>query len=66
MDSTAYRQSAIIGRAELIEARVALGQGDVARARTLVSRAIPPLTYGLGAHEPLTTAALALRDSLER
>ena len=66
VDSTAYRQSAIIGRAELIEARVALGQGDVARARTLVSRAIPPLTYGLGAHEPLTTAALALRDSLER
>lgn len=66
VDSTTYRQSAIIGRAELIEARAAFGRGDVARARMLVGRAIPPLTYGLGPRQPLTAAALALRDSLGR
>jgi len=65
-DSVAYRQSAIIGRAEVLEARVALGRGDVARARALVDRAIPSLTYGLGPRQPLTTVALALRDSLGR
>ena len=65
-DSTAYRQSAIIGRARLLQARAALGRGDAARARALADRAIPPLTYGMGPRQPLATAARALRDSLGR
>ena len=66
VDSIANRQSGIIGNAELLEARAALGRGDSARARALLAGALPPLTYGLGARHPATVAALGLRDALGR
>ena len=65
-DSIAYRQSGIVGRAELLQARAALGLRDTVRARAAIARAVAPLTYGLGQHHPLTIAALALRDSIGR
>ena len=66
MDSIAPRQSGIVGRAELLAARAALGMRDTARARAAITRAVAPLTYGLGQQHPLTLAALALRDSIGR
>ena len=66
VDSIANRQSGIIGKAEVLEARAALGRGDSAQARALLARALPPLTYGFGAHHPATLGALALRDSIRR
>jgi eukaryotic-like serine/threonine-protein kinase len=66
IDSITYRQSGIIGGADLLEARAALGRRDTAQARTLLARAVPPLTYGFGARHPSTLAAIALRDSIGR
>jgi len=66
VDSMTYRQSGIVGQAEAVEARAALGRGDSAQARALLARAVPPLTYGLGARHPATLAAVALRDSIAR
>jgi tetratricopeptide (TPR) repeat protein len=66
VDSITSRQSAIIGTAELLEARAALGRGNAAQARALLARAVPPLAYGLGAQDPITLAAFALRDSIGR
>lgn len=66
VDSITYRQSGIVGQAQAVEARAALVRGDSAQARALLARAVPPLTYGLGARHPATLAAVALRDSIGR
>jgi tetratricopeptide (TPR) repeat protein len=66
VDSVTNRQSAIVGRANVLQARAALGRGDSVRARALLASALPALAYGLGARNPETLVATALRDSIRR
>ena len=65
-DTLSYRQSGTVGHAMYLQAAAAKGRGDLAAARELLARALPPLRYGLGDRHPITVAALALRDSIER
>jgi serine/threonine-protein kinase len=65
-DSLMFRQSGTVGHVLYLRAAAAKGRGDVATARDLVARAIPPLRYGYGDRHPITGAAVALRDSIGR
>lgn len=64
-DSLALGRSGLVGEALLLGAWAAAGQGDSARARDLLARALPPLGFGLGEDHRLTRAARALGDSLK-
>lgn len=66
VNSGANCQSGIVGQARVVQARAALGRGDSVRASVLLGQALPALTYGLGARQPATQAAVARRDSIGR
>ncbi|MGH7514675.1 MAG: protein kinase domain-containing protein [Gemmatimonadales bacterium] len=66
VDSLALTRSGMVGRAELLRARALRRLGDPHRARDAANRAVAALTSGFGPGNPLTRAAVALRDSLSR
>ena len=63
-DSLTAARSGVVGRALLLQALARLGAGDSAGARSLVARAIEPLSFGYGAAHALTRDAIALRGRL--
>jgi eukaryotic-like serine/threonine-protein kinase len=65
-DSLSDTRSAYVGEAGLVESLALLSQGDSARARGAVARAVVALRSGAGAGHPLTLEADRLLAALSR
>ena len=66
VDSLALRQSAVVGEASLVHARVSRAKGDTSAAGTWAELSIPALAFGYGGDHPRTVEARALLDTLRR
>jgi serine/threonine-protein kinase len=64
LDSVALRQSAYVGRAEVVRARALRSLGRGVPAREAATRAVAALVNGLGPAHPRTLDARAMLDSL--
>ena len=65
-DSLTATRSAFAGRADLVQSRAKLAEGDREGARAAVSRALVALTNGYGSDNRWTREARTLADSLSR
>jgi serine/threonine-protein kinase len=64
VDSLTFFRSGIVGRGELVRARILRQRGDLAGSRAAAERARVALGVGYGSQRRFTLEAAALRDSL--